>query len=237
MNGWALVYEGFEPGQKKLREALCTVGNGYFCTRRAAPEAEADGIHYPGTYLAGGYNRRTTEIAGRQVENEDLVNFPNWLPLSFRIEEGEWFDLDAVDILSFRQELDLRCGVLHRTVRFQDCEQRISELRQRRLVHMCNRHPGDHLSRGTHQPVATKRFPNAASRPARRFHGPPASRNYGSITARPGVTSGTVSVSTSKKTTERNRCEPRQLRFHPPTPTKEEFGYPPRSSNPLPQKV
>jgi hypothetical protein len=113
VNDWPLVYEGFEPGQEKLREALCTVGNGYFCTRGAAPEAAADGIHYPGTYLAGGFNRRTTEIAGRQVENEDLVNFPNWLPLSFRIEEGEWFDLDAVDILSFRQELDLQCGVLH----------------------------------------------------------------------------------------------------------------------------
>ena len=140
MNGWALVYEGFDPGQEKLREALCTVGNGYFCSRGAAPEADADGVHYPGTYLAGGYNRLTTEIAGRQVENEDLVNFPNWLPLSFRIEEGEWFDLDAVDILSFRQELDLQCGVLHRTIRFQDREQRISELRQRRLVHMCNRH-------------------------------------------------------------------------------------------------
>ena len=140
MNGWALVYEGFDPGQEKLREALCTVGNGYFCSRGAAPEADADGVHYPGTYLAGGYNRLTTGIAGRQVENEDLVNFPNWLPLSFRIEEGEWFDLDAVDILSFRQELDLQCGVLHRTIRFRDRERRISELRQRRLVHMCNRH-------------------------------------------------------------------------------------------------
>ena len=37
-----------------------------------------------GTYLAGGYNRLQTEIAGRIVENEDLVNLPNWLSLSFR---------------------------------------------------------------------------------------------------------------------------------------------------------
>lgn len=140
MNSWSLIYDNFDPGQEKLREALCTVGNGYLCTRGAAPEAVADEVHYPGTYLAGGYNRLTTEIAGRTVENEDLVNFPDWLPLGFRIEGGAWFDLDAVDILNFRQELDLKSGVLHRTVRFQDRERRISELRQRRLVHMCNRH-------------------------------------------------------------------------------------------------
>jgi alpha,alpha-trehalase len=140
MNSWSLIYEKFESGQEKLREALCTLGNGYFCSRGAAPEALAGEVHYPGTYLAGGYNRLATEMAGRTIENEDLVNFPNWLPLSFRIEGGAWFDLEAVDILAFRQELDLQCGVLHRTVRFQDREQRISELRQSRLVHMCNRH-------------------------------------------------------------------------------------------------
>jgi hypothetical protein len=40
----------------------------------------AGGAHCPGTYLAGGYNRLETEIAGRVIENEDLVNWPNWLP-------------------------------------------------------------------------------------------------------------------------------------------------------------
>ncbi len=47
----------------------------------------ADDVHYPGTYLAGGYNRLRTDIAGRVVENEDLVNFPNWLALTFRIAD------------------------------------------------------------------------------------------------------------------------------------------------------
>ena len=36
-------------------EALSALGNGYFVTRGAAPDASADGVHYPGTYLAGGY--------------------------------------------------------------------------------------------------------------------------------------------------------------------------------------
>ena len=89
MSDWLLVYEGFDPERERLREALCTLGNGYFATRGAGSESEADTIHYPGTYFAGGYNRLKTKIAGRIIENEDLVNLPNWLPLNFRFEGGQ----------------------------------------------------------------------------------------------------------------------------------------------------
>jgi alpha,alpha-trehalase len=139
-NHWSLVYDEFKPDQQGLREALCTLGNGYFATRGAAPEAAADEVHYPGTYLAGGYNRRKTEIAGRVIENEDLVNFPNWLPLKFRVDDGPWFDLRKVDILSFRQQLDLKDGTLTRKVRFCDDENRTSTLVCRRFVHLSRRH-------------------------------------------------------------------------------------------------
>ena len=57
MSGWQLTYDGFDPADEGLREALCTVGNGYFATRGALPEASADDVHYPGTYVAGCFNR------------------------------------------------------------------------------------------------------------------------------------------------------------------------------------
>ena len=79
--GWSLVYEGFDPKSEGVREALCSLGNGYFVTRGAAPWAKADGVRYPGVYLAGGYDRLRSTIAGREVESEDLVNLPNWLDL------------------------------------------------------------------------------------------------------------------------------------------------------------
>ena len=102
-SSWSLVFEGFDPAQEGIREALCTLGNGYFSARGAAIEAEADDIHYPGTYLAGGYNRLRTDIAGRIVENEDLVNCPNWLALGFRIGGEDWFDARSVKLLCYRQ--------------------------------------------------------------------------------------------------------------------------------------
>jgi trehalose/maltose hydrolase-like predicted phosphorylase len=141
MNNWTLVYEGFEPSKESLREALCTLGNGYFATRGAAPESEADEIHYPGTYLAGGYNRLKTDIAGRVVENEDLVNMPNWLLTRFRPEGGDWFNLMSVEILSYRQELDIKEGVLSRSVRFRDKQKReTTVIERRRFVHIATMH-------------------------------------------------------------------------------------------------
>ncbi len=141
-SGWSLVYERFEPLREGTREALCTLGNGYFETRGAFCWAHDDEVHYPGTYLAGGYNRLQTEIGGRVVENEDLVNFPNWLSLRFRIAGGEWFDLRAVQILAYRQELHLRRGLLLRTIRFEDDAGRRSTLSECRFVSMANMHFG-----------------------------------------------------------------------------------------------
>ena len=67
---------------------MCTLANGYLGTRGAAPECRADQVHYPGTYLAGVYNRVHTSLNGRLVEDEHLVNAPNWLPLRFTLAEG-----------------------------------------------------------------------------------------------------------------------------------------------------
>lgn len=139
-SAWSLVYEGFDPAQEGIREALCALGNGYFTTRAAAPWTVMDDVHYPGTYLACGYNRMRTDIAGRIVENEDLVNFPNWLALKFRIADGDWFDLRTVKILSYRQELNLRRAMLLRTIMFEDVAGRRTMLKERRLVSMADMH-------------------------------------------------------------------------------------------------
>ena len=141
-DAWSLVYDDFDVAKEGAREALCTLGNGYFATRGSSAGAVADGVHYPGTYLAGGYNRLRTEIAGRIVENEDLVNLPSWLALQFRIGEGDWFDARTVKLLSYRQELDLRRGILLRCIRFEDGRGRQSTLEERRLVSMSSMHLG-----------------------------------------------------------------------------------------------
>lgn len=142
---WTWAYEGYDRHQERLREALCTLGNGRFATRGAAPESRADEIHYPGTYAAGVYNRLTSTVSGRQVENEDMVNLPNWLPLRLRVRPegdapGRWLTTADADPAAYRQRLRLRTGVLERSAVFADPQGRRIELDETRLVHMGDPH-------------------------------------------------------------------------------------------------
>ncbi|MCW8953492.1 MAG: trehalose-phosphatase [Sulfurimonas sp.] len=139
-NIWSLTYDNYAPKEEKLREVLCALGNGYFVTRSSSIESKADDIHYPGTYMAGGYNRLKSVIGGKEIKNEDLVNFPNWLRLKFRIKGGTWFGIDETTIISFRQELDMQEGVLHKLIHFSDAKGRETRLVERRFVHMGNKH-------------------------------------------------------------------------------------------------
>src|SRR5215210_5866501 len=140
-SNWTLAYDFFDPGGEGLREALTSTGNGYFCTRGVAEWADADDVHYPGTYTHGGYNRETTIMAGRPVLNEDLVNLPNWLVLKLQIGD-ELVSFDDVELLSYRHELDFRNATVGRTLRFRDRAGRETTLLSRRFVSMANMHQG-----------------------------------------------------------------------------------------------
>ncbi len=140
MTNWTFAYDSFEPEREPQREALMTLANGYFGTRGTMPHARADEVHYPGTYIAGVYDRAQSEIEGQTVEIESLVNAPNWLPLTWRIDNGPWFDLAEVTILGYRQELNIRHGVTTRALRVADADGRVTQVSTRRFVHMRHCH-------------------------------------------------------------------------------------------------
>jgi trehalose/maltose hydrolase-like predicted phosphorylase len=135
---FVLSYEGFDPDAEGLREVLTSTGNGRFCARGAVEWEKADSVHYPGTYAHGVYNRETTILGGVPVLNEDLVNLPNWLVLTLRIDRGDAVRLADVEVLEYRHELDLRDAVMTRSVRFRDGVGRETTLETRRFVSMAH---------------------------------------------------------------------------------------------------
>jgi beta-phosphoglucomutase family hydrolase len=137
---WSIEYNNYDIKKEKSREALLTVGNGYFGTRGAMEECEANQHHYPGTYMAGLYNRLKTPIGNRMVENEDFVNAPNWLPITFKVGEGEWFDPNTDRILEIERSLNLLNGVLNKRMIVQDSNGNITLIESRRISSMANRH-------------------------------------------------------------------------------------------------
>ncbi|ARP68639.1 trehalose 6-phosphate phosphorylase [Streptomyces pluripotens] len=137
---WTWQYDGYQPEGERLRESLCTLGNGYVATRGALPECAADDAHYPGTYVAGCYNRLTSHVAGRFVENEDMVNLPNWLVLRFRPVDGPWLTPRTATVLGHGHVLHLETGVLERRTRYRLADGRALSVRQVRIVHMADPH-------------------------------------------------------------------------------------------------
>ncbi len=137
---WKLNYSRFSPTQEPLREALCALGNGYFATRAAFVEATECSVHYPGTYIAGVYNKLPTHIAGRTIYNDDFVNCPNWLPIKFSIDGEDWLTPDKNNIIEFSQTLNIKEGILNRIYSVKDRSGKVTLIQENRIVSIFNPH-------------------------------------------------------------------------------------------------
>lgn len=139
-DGWNLRYATFKPEEEKLRETLTAIGNGYIGTRGAYEGPKASQYHYPGTYIAGVFNKIPSKVHGETIYNNDFVNCPNWLPVEFRICCGSFIDPFEQKILSYSQDLDMQSAVMSREIVFQDNLGRITRISSRRIASMANPH-------------------------------------------------------------------------------------------------
>jgi beta-phosphoglucomutase len=105
---WIVVEESFDPSRLHQQETVFTIGNGYLGTRGAFEEG------YPGAWPATLINGLFDDAP---VVNTELPNCPDWLPLAI-IVRGERFRLDQGEVLAYRRRLDLRRGILNRSVRW-----------------------------------------------------------------------------------------------------------------------
>ena len=137
---WILSYNDFSNAQESTRESLCTIGNGFFGTRGSLEESEFNEISYPGTYIAGVYNRVESIISDRKIQNEDFVNCPNWTFITFKIGNDDWIKINSKSIIEFYRELNLKKGILFRTIKFKDTKGRITLIKSERFASMDNPH-------------------------------------------------------------------------------------------------
>jgi len=139
-DGWMLSYDDYVPAAERTRETLLTTGNGYMATRGAMEEALPGQMNYPGTYMAAVYNRLTSKVAGRDIENEDFVNGINWHFMTFRIDDGEWFDINKTVVVNIHRSLDFRNGLLTRQMVVRDERGRETRLTSQRMISMAMPH-------------------------------------------------------------------------------------------------
>ena len=105
---WTVSENAFDPRKQHHKETIFTIGNGYLSTRGAFEEG------YPGdsraTFVHGVFDAAPLVFT-------ELANAPDWLPFTVLLN-GERFSLDAGTVKAFERTLDLRTGVLTRTVKW-----------------------------------------------------------------------------------------------------------------------
>jgi beta-phosphoglucomutase len=105
---WTLTEPEFDPAKLRARETVFTIGNGYLGTRGSFEEGYPNAL--PITLINGVYD----DIP---VVYTELANCPDWL-LLIVIINGEQFRLDRGEILVYERRLDLRHGILSRSIRW-----------------------------------------------------------------------------------------------------------------------
>ncbi|CAG0932611.1 alpha,alpha-trehalose phosphorylase [Thermoflexales bacterium] len=127
---WAVTHTQFDPQHLQHAETIFTIGNGYLSTRGAFEEG------YPG-------DERATLLHGvfddAPMVMTELVNAPDWLALTIRLN-GERFSLAQGTLEAFEQTLDLKTGVLTRTVRWRSPAGDGATLKFERFASLANEH-------------------------------------------------------------------------------------------------
>jgi len=137
---WNQTYTEYVGREERLRETLTSVGNGYLGVRGAYEGSPCSSHHYPGTYIAGIFNRLPSLVHDQTVFNNDFVNTPNWLPVEYRISGGVFISPLKHKILSYRQNLNFRNGLMDRDLVVQDNLGRITSITTSRFASMDDPH-------------------------------------------------------------------------------------------------
>ncbi len=131
-NLWHIDEEHFDTGKPSSMESIYTIGNGYFATRGTF----ADNYFRarPGTLLSGVFD----DIP---IGKEELANVPDWLPIKLYIN-GERFHITKGTILAYQRTLDMSCGVLTQTVRWESPSGIRLKIENERFASLAQEHVG-----------------------------------------------------------------------------------------------
>ncbi|WP_373540992.1 beta-phosphoglucomutase [Chamaesiphon sp.] len=135
---WTLTESQLDPEQLRARETVFTIGNGYLGTRGSFEEGYPKAL--PATLVHGVFD-------DAPVIYTELANCPDWLSLII-IVNGEPFHLDSAErtlrdrgeIIHYERQLDLRHGILSRSIRWRSPTGKILELQFERFASLADPH-------------------------------------------------------------------------------------------------
>ena len=109
---WTVVEHAFDPPTQQHKETIFTIGNGAFCVRGVLEEG------FPGDMPACFIHRVWDDMP---VNFTELANIPRWTGIDLWLD-GQRLCLDRGQVSHYKRQLDLRTGVLSRTLQWQPGE-------------------------------------------------------------------------------------------------------------------
>jgi trehalose/maltose hydrolase-like predicted phosphorylase len=127
---WTINETSFDPASLHHQETIFTIGNGNLCTRGAFEEG------YPADHRATFAHGVFDDVP---ITFTELANVPDWLPL-YVFLDGERFSLDSGTLESYERHLDLRTGVLTRSIRWRSPSGKAAMLKFERFASLADEH-------------------------------------------------------------------------------------------------
>lgn len=135
---WYIIEDRFRPEHNEFSESIFSIGNGRM-GQRANFEEYYSGKTMQGSYLAGVYYPDKTRVGwwknGYPEYFAKVINAVQWIGIDIEID-GEKLDLATCDIRRFERRLDMKGGVLYRTVVATMPNGRTIQVETKRMYHL-----------------------------------------------------------------------------------------------------
>lgn len=142
---WSLEEEAYDEVSNQRSESLFTLGNGYIGMRGNFEEGffGEEGSSVTGNYLNGFYDSNPIVYPegayGYPSRNQSMLNVTNAQMVELTVE-GEPFHMHTGRVLSYHRKLDMRKGMLLRTVEWESPAGHRVQVNIRRMVALSHKH-------------------------------------------------------------------------------------------------
>ena len=141
---WKIIEDKFHADHNRITESLCSLGNGLF-GQRGNFEEHYSGDTLQGNYISGIYYPDKTRVGwwknGYPEYFAKVLNAVNWIGIDIWINKQR-LDLAKSKILEFNRTLDMREGILYRSVKLELSKGEVIKLTAQRFCNYATKEVG-----------------------------------------------------------------------------------------------
>ncbi|MGB9679591.1 MAG: glycoside hydrolase family 65 protein [Minisyncoccia bacterium] len=129
-NKWLIFQNDYIKQENSRYETIFTLTNGYMGVRGTFEEKSYG--ERSGNFIAGIFDKADSQV-------KEIVNVQNWLGIKLFIEEEE-LSLNECQLIEFKRILDMKKGILFRSILIKDLKDRITRIEGYRFISRSDLH-------------------------------------------------------------------------------------------------